>query len=137
MGIVIGFDVAGPIKVLDTKMTDNLVKHSPGELLYMVNQDFEQVKMDAAQAKLKALTAADDAEKAEQHADALIADAGLNKQTVLELVIQVKGVEIDPVEHLALLSRVEGEWVEMVLSVPSVYVDPPYSVGHREVSQRP
>jgi hypothetical protein len=65
------------------------------------------------QQEVRCIIHADDAGKAEHHADDLINDAGLTKVAVLELASQVKGVEIDPVEHVALLSRVKGEGVEI------------------------
>lgn len=112
-GIVIGFDAAGPIKIADDKMQECLVKHTPGELLYMSTQELEKAKVEAADAEIKALTAADEAVKAEKHSDKLIHQAGLSKEAVWKLANEVKGVEIDPVEHVALLSRVEGEGVEI------------------------
>jgi hypothetical protein len=112
-GIVIGFDARGPVRSHDPKMSANVVKHSPGELLFMVKQELEQAKIDAAQVEIKATEMHQDAEKAEAHADKLIADAGLTKDSVWELADNIKGVEIDPVEHVALLTRHEGEGVEI------------------------
>jgi hypothetical protein len=111
-GIVIGFDAAGPIKA-GRKHEKNIVQHTAGELLYMAKQDLEEAKMNAAQAELKALSASEEADQAEIQSDQQIGEAGLTKEAVLELASQIKGVEIDPVEHVALLTRVEGEGVEI------------------------
>eukprot|EP00934_Nitzschia_sp_Nitz4_P002523 Nitzschia sp. Nitz4//scaffold6_size259037//228939//233468//NITZ4_001122-RA/size259037-augustus-gene-0.307-mRNA-1//1//CDS//3329557037//2513//frame0 len=112
-GIVIGFDSAGPVKA-SKRQEANIVQHSTGELMYMAKQDLEQAKMDAAEAEIHALSLAEKADQAEKDADIMIADAGLTKESVLELANEVKGPEIDPKEHVALLSdRLEGEGVEV------------------------
>jgi len=112
-GIVIGFDARGPIRSHDPKVSASVVKHSPGELLFMSKQELEQAKIDAAQAELKAAELHEEAEKAEAHADKLIGEAGLTKDSVWELADKIRGIEIDPVQHVGLLSRHEGEGVEI------------------------
>ncbi len=110
-GIVIGFDSAGPIKA--KKSTEkNIVQHSTGELLYMAKQDLENAKMAAAQAELKALNLAEEADRAEKVADELIEQAGLAKDTILELAGHARCLEVDT-EHVAFLARAQGEGVEV------------------------
>lgn len=111
-GIVIGFDAAGPIKVSEGDGA-NVVKHSPGELLYLAKSELEQAKADAANAKRKASALAQEAKTAEKRSDKAIKEAGLTKKKILDLASQVKGVEIDPDEHVALLARTEEEGVEI------------------------
>jgi hypothetical protein len=112
-GIVIGFDAAGPVRSLDPSMARNMVRHTPGELLYMAEQEAEQAKMDAAQAELGALAVAEEAEEAERHADQLISETALTKDEVIEIATATKAVELDPVEHVELFNRVDGEGVEV------------------------
>lgn len=111
-GIVIGFDSAGPIKATK-KHEKQIVQHSAGELLYMAKQDFEQAKMDAAQAELKAFNLSEEADRAEKTADDLIAQAGLDKNTILEFASHVRGDTIDPTDQTLLACRAEGEGVEV------------------------
>jgi hypothetical protein len=112
-GIVIGFDATGPVRSLDPSMAHNMVRHTPGELLYMAQQEAEQAKMEAAQAELGALAVAEDAEKAEIVADQMIAGTALTKDEVIELATTTKTVELDPVEHVELFNRADGEGVEI------------------------
>jgi hypothetical protein len=112
-GFVIGFDSTGPLRSLDPSLAHNMVRHTPGELLYMTQQEAEVKKIDAEQAELAALAAADEAEKAEMHADQLISETALTKDEVIELATTVKAVELDPVEHVELFNRVDGEGVEV------------------------
>jgi hypothetical protein len=111
-GIVIGFDAAGPIKA-GKKHEKQIVQHSSGELLYMAQQDFEQAKMDAAKAELSAFNLSEEADRAETTADDLIEQAGLNKDTILELASHVRGDTIDPTDQTLLACRAEGEGVEV------------------------
>lgn len=113
IGTVIGFDAKGPIRALDEQEQKNIVKHSPGELLYIAKQELETAELEAAQAEIKALEAEAEAKKADKHADFLIRNAGLSEEAVEELLGQIKGIDIDPDEHVALLSRTQGEGVEV------------------------
>ncbi|KAG7367438.1 phosphatidylinositol-specific phospholipase C, X domain containing protein [Nitzschia inconspicua] len=113
IGTVIGFDAKGPIRALDKQEQKNIVKHTPGELLYIAKQELENAELEAAQAELKAHEAEVEAKKADKHADTLIRNAGLSEEAVAELLGQIKGVEIDPDEHVDLLPRREGEGVEV------------------------
>ena len=109
-GVVIGFDARGPIR----STNPSVVKHSPGELLYMAKQELEQAKIDAAEAELHASELEEFANKAEAHSDKLIAKAGLDKESVLDLEEEVRSPEIDPDQHVHLLSpRHDGEGVEI------------------------
>jgi Phosphatidylinositol-specific phospholipase C, X domain/Phosphatidylinositol-specific phospholipase C, Y domain/C2 domain len=112
-GIVTGFDTKGPIRALDEKEQKNVVKHSPGELLYIAKQELETAELGAAQAQIQAQAAVEEAKKADKFADSHIRNAGLSEEAVEELLSQIKGVEIDPDEHVALLSRSQGEGVEV------------------------
>lgn len=112
-GIVIGFDTKGPIRAMDEEEQKNVVKHSPGELLYIAKQELETAELVAAQAQIKAQAAEVEAKKAGKLADSFIRNAGLSEEAVEELLGQIKGVEIDPDEHAALLSRSQGEGVEV------------------------
>ncbi len=112
-GIVVGFDTKGPIRAMDEEEQKNVVKHSPGELLYIAKQELEAAELEAAQAQIKAQAAEAEAKKAGKIADSLIRNAGLSEEAVEELLGQIKGVDIDPDEHAALLSRSQGEGVEV------------------------
>jgi hypothetical protein len=112
-GIVIGFDAAGPVRSLDPSMAQDMVRHTPGELLYMAQQEVEQATMHAAQAEIGATALAEDAEKAETHADQLISETAFTKDEVIELATITNSVELDPGEHVELFNRVDGEGVEV------------------------
>jgi hypothetical protein len=112
-GIVIGFDAAGPIRSLDPSMAHNMVRHSPGELVFMAKEEAEQARIEAARAELRAVDVADEAEKAEYHAKEIIEEAGLTTEDVFALVNYVKAPELDPVGHATHLKRAEGEGVEI------------------------
>ena len=113
VGTVLGFDAKGPIRALDEEEQNNIVKHSPGELLYIAKQELETAELEAAQAEIKAVEAQAEAKKADKYADSLIRNAGLSDEAVEELLGQIKGVDMDPDEHVALLSRTQGEGVEV------------------------
>ncbi|KAL3915678.1 MAG: hypothetical protein SGILL_005533, partial [Bacillariaceae sp.] len=113
VGTVLGFDAKGPIRALDEEEQNNIVKHSPGELLYIAKQELESAELEAAQAEIKAVEAQTEAKKADKYADSLIRNAGLSDEAVEELLGQIKGVDIDPDEHVALLARNQGEGVEV------------------------
>mmetsp|Transcript_7390 Transcript_7390/g.18142 ORF Transcript_7390/g.18142 Transcript_7390/m.18142 type:complete len:1580 (-) Transcript_7390:162-4901(-) len=112
-GIVVGFDAKGPIRALNEAAQQNVVKHTPGELLYIAKQELEDAEFAAAQGQIKANEAAEEADKADENADRLIRSAGLSEESVQELLAQIRGLEIDPDEHVALLSRTQGEGVEV------------------------
>jgi hypothetical protein len=113
IGTVLGFDAQGPIRALDEEEQNNIVKHSPGELLYIAKQELETAELEAVQAEIKAVEAQKEAKKADKYADSLIRNAGLSDKAVEELLGQIKGVDMDPNEHVALLSRSQGEGVEV------------------------
>ena len=112
-GIVIGFDAAGPIRSTDPSMVHNVVKHSPGELLYMAKEEAEQAKIAAAQAELKAVAAGEEADRIEAESKKVIEDAGLTVEEVHNLVHDVKTPELDPVQHVGLLHQKDEEGVEI------------------------
>ena len=111
-GIVIGFDSGGPIKA-DKNHEGNIVEHSAGELLFMARQDFEDSKIEAAKAELKAHNLAEEADITEKHADKLIEDAGLSKETILELARDVRGDAIDTGDQTLEACRSQGEGLEV------------------------
>lgn len=110
-GIVIGFDTAGPVRSTDPDPT--LTRHTAGELLWMANNEMEKKRMDATEAELKALEAADKAERAEQEMDELIAEAGLKKDQVIVMSKRLNGESANPDDHAQLLERQEDEGVEV------------------------
>ena len=112
-GIVVGFDAAGPIRSTDPTMVHNMVKHSPGELLYMAKEEAEQAKIEAATAELKAVAAGEEADKIEQQSKQVIEEAGLTTEEVDNIVNDVKSPELDPVEHVGLLTQKDEEGVEI------------------------
>lgn len=81
--------------------------------MYIAKQELETAELEAAQAEIRALEAEGEVKKADKYADTLIRNAGLSEDAVEELLGQIKGVEIDPDEHVALLSRTQGEGVEV------------------------
>ncbi|KAL3925338.1 MAG: hypothetical protein SGILL_000478 [Bacillariaceae sp.] len=112
-GTVIGFDAKGPIRAMDEEEQNNIVKHSAGELLYIAKQELESTEMDAAETELKAVEAQEEAKTLDKYADSLIRNAGLSDEAVEELISQLRGVDMDPDEHVALLPRSQGEGVEV------------------------
>lgn len=112
-GTVVGFDVNGPIRVYNEKELKNYIKHSPGELLYMTNQDLEVAEIKAAQAEVEATALKDESKKADKYADALIRNTGLSDEAVEDLLNKLNGKDIDPDADLDLIGREQEEGVEV------------------------
>jgi hypothetical protein len=110
-GIVVGFDAAGPTRIRDFDPT--VSRHTPGELLWMEQNNLESRKLAAVEAELKALEKADEADRADQELEILIANSGLSKDQVMELSNTMKGSSLNPDDHKYLLERHEEEGVEV------------------------
>mmetsp|Transcript_25405 Transcript_25405/g.59867 ORF Transcript_25405/g.59867 Transcript_25405/m.59867 type:complete len:1599 (-) Transcript_25405:219-5015(-) len=112
-GIVVGFDTKGPVRVYNEIEKNNVIEHSPGELLYIAKQELENAELEAAKVEMKAVALEDEADKAEKYADSSIRNSGLSDEAVEELLNQLNGEEFDPDRHLDMLSRTQEEGVEV------------------------
>jgi len=112
-GTVVGFDIKGPVRVYNETEQKNIIKHSPGELLYIAKQELETAELQAVEVEMKATTLEADAAKADKYADTLIRNSGLADDAVSELLSKLNGKDIDPDQHLDLLSRTQDEGVEI------------------------
>mmetsp|Transcript_22154 Transcript_22154/g.52677 ORF Transcript_22154/g.52677 Transcript_22154/m.52677 type:complete len:1596 (+) Transcript_22154:305-5092(+) len=116
---VIGFDVNGPIRVYNQKELKNFIKHSPGELLFIANEELEVAKMKTAQVETLATELQEESKKAILYADKLIRSTGLSDEAVYDLLNQLNGKDIDPDHHLDILEKTQEEGVE----VPEYFAD--------------
>ena len=112
-GTVVGFDVKGPIRVHNATEQKNYIKHSPGELLYIAKQELEVAELQAVEVEMKAAALEAEVAKADTYADTLIRNSGLSDEAIAELLNTLNGEDIDPNQHLALLSRTRDEGVEV------------------------
>lgn len=112
-GTVIGFDANGPIVVYDDKELKNVVKHSPGELLYIAKQELEVAELKAAQVEMEAVALDQESKRAELKAVTLIQNTGLSDEAVKDLLDQLNGKDIDPDVHLDFLEQNKEEGVEV------------------------
>eukprot|EP00980_Cylindrotheca_fusiformis_P019681 scaffold6870_cov121-Cylindrotheca_fusiformis.AAC.8 len=110
-GVVIGFDTAGPIRSTDPDPT--LTRHTAGELLWMEKSTLESKRIDAANAELEAIRAADQAETAENEMDELIAEVGLTKDQVIAMSTRLNDGNAEPDDPGPLADRSEDEGVEV------------------------
>jgi hypothetical protein len=112
-GMVVGFDVKGPIRVHNATEQKNYIKHSPGELLYIAKQELEVAELQAVEVEMKAAALEAEVAKADTYADTLIRNSGLSDEGIAELLNKLNGEDINPDQHLALLSRTQDEGVEV------------------------
>ncbi len=112
-GTVIGFDVHGPICVFSQNEVKNVIKHSPGELLYIAKQELQVAELRAAQAEVDAESLKNEALLSEQNAVALIRNTGLSDEAVKDLLEQLNGKDIDPDQHLDIIQKTQEEGVEV------------------------
>eukprot|EP00532_Pseudo-nitzschia_australis_P008264 CAMPEP_0168169606 /NCGR_PEP_ID=MMETSP0139_2-20121125/3729_1 /TAXON_ID=44445 /ORGANISM="Pseudo-nitzschia australis, Strain 10249 10 AB" /LENGTH=926 /DNA_ID=CAMNT_0008087039 /DNA_START=59 /DNA_END=2839 /DNA_ORIENTATION=- len=112
-GIVVGFDAKGPIRVHNENEQQNVIEHSPGELLYIAKQELETAELQAAQVEMKAIALEEEVERSEKYADALIRNAGLSDESVEQLLKQLNGKDLDPDRHFDMLSKTQEEGVEV------------------------
>eukprot|EP00536_Pseudo-nitzschia_multiseries_P004987 jgi/Psemu1/238106/estExt_Genewise1.C_890036 len=112
-GIVVGFDTKGPIRVYSEAEKNNVIQHSPGELLYIAKQELETAEIEAAQVEMKAIALEEEVEKAEKYADSMVRDSGMSDEAVEELLNKLNGEDIDPDRHLDMLARKQDEGVEV------------------------
>ncbi len=112
-GTVIGFDVHGPICVFSQNEVKNVIKHSPGELLYIAKQELQVAELKAAEAEVEALSLKEEAKISEQNAITLIRNTGLSDEAVADLLAQLNGKDIDPDHHLDVIQKTQEEGVEV------------------------
>ena len=108
--VVIGFDASGPVRA---KNSENVVRHSASELLYLVQQELEKLRKDAAQAEMDALAAEEEATNSHEHADKLLANVGLSREEVEALAKKHETEELNPSDLVELFDRRDGEGVEI------------------------
>ena len=112
-GVVVGFDVNGPICIYNPKKLKNVVKHSPGELLFIAKQELQVAELKAAEAAVEALSLKEQAKATEKKAIELVRNTGLADEAVAHLLDQLKGNDIDPDAHLDTIQKTHEEGVEV------------------------
>ena len=112
-GTVVGFDVKGPIRVYNKTKRKNVIKHSPGELLYIAKQELETAELEAADVETKAAKLEAEAEKVDQYTNTLIQNSALTEYDISDLLNKLNGKDIDPEQHMDLLSRQHDEGIEV------------------------